>query len=61
MGHSNRTPVCRLPQFTDDDKPSWLGDMNEAFATLEKEIVADRARIAELQAQIVTLQAKVIR
>ena len=35
--------------------------MNEAFATLEKEIVADRARIAELQAQIVTLQAKVIR
>lgn len=35
MGASSFTPTIELPQFGDNDKPNWLGDINGAFADID--------------------------
>lgn len=40
MGASNSTPQFKLPIFTDDDKPTWLGDMNNSHNIIENSLVA---------------------
>lgn len=35
MGSTNKTPNYNLPQFINTDKPTWLGDMNEAFSSID--------------------------
>jgi len=36
MGSTNHTPNLDLPQFVATDKPSWLGDVNNAFRDIDK-------------------------
>lgn len=36
MGATNHTKNLNLPQFVGTDKPSWLGDVNNAFADIDK-------------------------
>ena len=31
MGYTNKTSHYELPQYTANDKPSWLGDFNAAL------------------------------
>lgn len=40
MGHTNQTANYDLPQFVGTDKPSWLGDINDAFAAIDTAIAA---------------------
>ena len=40
MGHTNQTANYNLPQFVGTDKPSWLGDINDAFAAIDTAIAA---------------------
>lgn len=40
MGHTNSTANYNLPQFVGTDKPSWLGDINDAFAAIDTAIAA---------------------
>lgn len=40
MGHTNQTANYNLPQFVGTDKPSWLGDINAAFAAIDSAIAA---------------------
>ena len=40
MGHTNQTANYNLPQFVGTDKPSWLGDFNDAFAAIDTAIAA---------------------
>lgn len=40
MGHTNQTANYNLPQFVGTDKPSWLGDINAAFAAIDTAIAA---------------------
>ena len=40
MGHTNQTANYNLPQFVGTDKPSWLGDINDAFAAIDTAISA---------------------
>lgn len=35
MGHTNSTANLALPQFIGTDKPTWLGDINGAFAAID--------------------------
>ena len=35
MGHTNSTANLALPQFIGTDKPTWLSDVNGAFATID--------------------------
>ena len=36
MSHTNTTLYNNLPQFTQNDKPAWLADINPAFQTIDK-------------------------
>ena len=38
MGHTNSTANYNLPQFIGTDKPSWLGDINNAFSAIDTAI-----------------------
>lgn len=38
MGSSSVTPAIGLPQFGDNDKPTWRGDVNGAFAIIDEVI-----------------------
>lgn len=35
MGSSTKTPTLSLPQFADSDKPTWRGDINDAFSKID--------------------------
>lgn len=35
MGATNHTPNLKLPQFIGTDKPTWLGDVNNAFSNID--------------------------
>ena len=35
MGHTNTTQNLNLPQFVSTDKPTWLGDINGAFQSID--------------------------
>ena len=35
MGSTNKTQRLQLPQFVDNDRPSWRGDVNSAFAAVD--------------------------
>lgn len=56
MGHSKKTPIIRLPQFTESDKPSFLGDINGAFALIDNEFTRLQTVIAEQNRMILALQ-----
>ena len=56
MGATNHTSQLNLPQFGPSDKPSWQGDMNQAFKSIDDGHATLLGRIADLQAQIITLQ-----
>lgn len=38
MASTNKTPNYNLPQFISTDKPSWLGDINSAFLSIDTDI-----------------------
>lgn len=38
MGHTNSTANYNLPQFVGTDKPTWLGDINNAFSAIDTAI-----------------------
>ena len=38
MGHTNSTANYNLPQFIGTDKPTWLGDINNAFSAIDTAI-----------------------
>ena len=52
MGHTNQTTNVHLPQFDDDDKPTWLGDVNEGFRKTDDEFGRLQGLINSLQTQI---------
>lgn len=58
MAASNHTPNpnCHLPQWVDDDKPSWLGDMNGAMSAIDAELTRLQGLINDQATQIVALQ-----
>jgi hypothetical protein len=52
MGHSDHTPNVTLPQYVDDDKPSWLGDVNETNRRIDAEFARLQGLIDNLQTQV---------
>ena len=43
MGSTNKTVHYELPQFVANDKPSWLGDVNEAMEAIDTGIYGAKA------------------
>lgn len=60
MGASNLTPNIHLPLFVDDDKPSWLGDINEAMTRIDSDSGAQTAEINTLTTQLNVANAALI-
>jgi hypothetical protein len=60
MAHSMSTPNKQLPQFADDDKPSWLGDFNEAMVKIDAEFGRLQGVINDQQTQINNKADKVV-
>lgn len=46
MGHTNSTANLALPQFIGTDKPTWLGDINGAFAAIDAYAGTNDAAVA---------------
>lgn len=46
MGHTNSTANLALPQFIGTDKPTWLGDVNGAFAAIDSYAGTNDAAVA---------------
>jgi hypothetical protein len=56
MSSTNRTPLVRLPLFVDDDKPTWLGDVNDAMTLIDRQFVKTASDIADNDATVLALQ-----
>lgn len=52
MSHTNSTTNYNLPQFVGTDKPTWLNDVNGAFASIDAQMKAnaDSATTADTKA-----------
>ena len=59
MSASSQTAGKHLPQFENDDKPSWLGDFNGAMVKIDQAFSAQEALIAALQNRCSALEARV--
>lgn len=46
MGHTNSTANLALPQFIGTDKPTWLSDVNGAFAAIDSYAGSNDAALA---------------
>jgi chaperonin cofactor prefoldin len=59
VGYTNRTPNKYLPQFVESDKPSWLGDVNGAFSTIDNAFTTVESVQATTNNNVLTLQNQV--
>lgn len=60
MSHTNETVNFHLPQFTADDKPDWLVDVNDAFQAIDTgmEATQSEAESASSVAQLAQTTAE---
>jgi hypothetical protein len=59
MGSSTQTPTVGLPQFGDNDKPTWRGDINGAFSAIDAEFVTQNVRLNGFDSQFAALPATI--
>lgn len=60
MAHSRLTANKQLPQFDPTDKPTWLGDINEAMSKIDAEFGRLQGVINDLQTQLNNKADKVV-
>lgn len=54
MSHTNSTPNYNLPQFVGTDKPTWLNDVNGAFAGIDTQMKANADSATEANTNATT-------
>lgn len=52
MAHTESTPYANLPKFAPSDKPTWLGDFNNAMAEIDGELAKQNAANTQQDIQI---------
>lgn len=52
FAHTNATTNYELPQFVGTDKPTWLGDFNEAMADIDAGMHENATDIASMQSDV---------
>lgn len=52
MSHTNETPYLKLPQWAATDKPTWLGDMNQAMKDLDSGMAAFNTKVDSFDATV---------
>lgn len=54
MPSTDKTPYAELPQFVASDKPTWLGDMNNAFLKIDGKLSEANTKNTQQDLQIAT-------
>lgn len=49
MASTNETPILKLPQFTSEDKPAWIGDFNSAMQKIDTGVGDNQGKIASVE------------
>lgn len=57
FAHTNATTNYELPQFVGTDKPTWLGDFNEAMADIDAGMHENATDIASMESDVATATA----
>ena len=52
FAHTNATTNYELPQFVGTDKPTWLGDFNEAMSDIDTGMHANATAISTMQTDV---------
>ena len=52
FAHTNKTANYDLPQFVGTDKPTWLGDFNEAMSDIDAGMHKNASDIATMQSDV---------
>lgn len=54
MPSTNKTPYAELPQFLSSDKPTWLGDINNAMLKIDGKLSEGNTKNTQQDLQIAT-------
>ena len=54
MPSTNKTPYAELPQFLPSDKPTWLGDINNAMLKIDSKLSEGNTKNTQQDLQIAT-------
>lgn len=52
MSHTDETTFLKLPQWVATDKPTWLGDMNQAMTDLDTQMAAFNTKVNSFDATV---------
>ena len=58
MSSTNKTPNYNLPQFINNDKPSWLTDINQAFNDIDLALKTNKDNIDASEEEIDGISAR---
>lgn len=58
MGASTTTPNINLPQFGDNDRPTWRGDINGAFNDIDGAHEGLSARVTDVETRATDLESR---
>lgn len=59
MASTNKTPNYDLPQFIATDKPTWLGDVNDAMSKIDAGMEANKSSGESIVGRVTTLETTV--
>ena len=59
MGYTNTTPNYSLPQYVADDRPSYLGDWNEAMGKIDTGMQQNKSDVTDVDTKVVNLTERV--
>lgn len=60
MGSSTQTPVLQLPLFGDLDKPTWRGDVNGAFQSIDDGVADVHTDIDDINTELDGVQSSLL-
>lgn len=52
MSHTDETTFLKLPQWVATDKPTWLGDMNQAMTDLDTQMASFNTKVNSFDATV---------
>lgn len=59
MSSTNKTANYNLPQFIGTDKPSWLGDINQAMSIIDSQMKTNADNITSASGEVKELETRV--
>jgi hypothetical protein len=61
MGSATQTTHYHLPQFSDNDKPTWRGDINAAMAAIDDALTQNAQDISTTASHLPNLNSSTVK